>query len=317
MFVSILIPCHNAESWIHRAIESALAQTWPDKEIIVLDDGSTDRSLSIIQRYSPQIQIATQPNRGQNAARNYLTELSRGDWLVYLDADDELATDSIERKISCRDRVDAVYGSKEIVTFRGNERVESAKVIAKEYADPVVAAFQWKYPNTSSFLFRRQALLEAGGWDEKVQNCTDYSLYFPMLLRGLTFRAAPSAWSLYRQWSEAQAVNIAPLRKMVTRLRVMQNAAMQLRGLGNLSADREQAFQNAALAVLRTIYPYDVNLAVGEHRALFANVANRWAPSLDAFPVSYVRAYSLLGFSGAERLATLRRYLVRPSPSST
>lgn len=308
MLVSILIPCHNTEPWIQRAIGSALAQTWTDKEIIVLDDGSTDQSLSIIQRYTPQIQIAIQPNRGQNAARNHLTEIARGEWLVYLDADDELAPDSIEKKMACRDGVDAVYGSKEVVTFRGGERVESTKVIAQEHADPFVAAFQWKYPNTSSFLFRKQAVLTAGGWDEKVQNCTDYSLYFRMLVSGFIFGAAPGAWSLYRQWSETQAVNIAPLRKMMTRLRVMQEAAKVLENGGQLFSARRQAFLDASFGVIRTIYPHDSELARAEHARLL-EWDRRFFPSTSVFPSNYVRTYQLFGFAAAERIAAWKRNL--------
>ena len=68
--VSILIPCYNAERWIAAAIESALEQTWPRKEVIVVDDGSTDHSLSIIKRYGEEIRWETGPNGGGNVARN-------------------------------------------------------------------------------------------------------------------------------------------------------------------------------------------------------------------------------------------------------
>jgi glycosyltransferase involved in cell wall biosynthesis len=88
--VSILIPCHNAENWIAEAIESGIAQTWPAKEIIVLDDGSTDRSLDIIRGFGERIRSEAAKHRGGNATRNRLLELARGDWIQYLDADDYL-----------------------------------------------------------------------------------------------------------------------------------------------------------------------------------------------------------------------------------
>ena len=77
-FVSILIPCYNAERWIAQAIESALAQTWSEKEIIVVDDGSTDHSLEVIRQFDGRIWWETGPNRGGNVARNRLLELARG-----------------------------------------------------------------------------------------------------------------------------------------------------------------------------------------------------------------------------------------------
>ncbi len=85
MLISILIPCFKAERWIAQAIESALAQTWPEKEVIVVDDGSTDGSLEVIKSFGDRIRWETGPNRGGNAARNRLLELARGEWLQYLD----------------------------------------------------------------------------------------------------------------------------------------------------------------------------------------------------------------------------------------
>src|SRR5947208_2592225 len=94
--VSILIPCYNAERWIAQAIESALAQTWPEKEVVVVDDGSTDGSLDVIKQFDGRIRWETGPNRGGNMARNRLRELAGGDWLQYLDADDYLLPDKID-----------------------------------------------------------------------------------------------------------------------------------------------------------------------------------------------------------------------------
>src|SRR5206468_2833779 len=97
--VSILIPCYNAERWIAQAIDSALAQTWPAKEVIVIDDGSTDGSLEIIKSFGDRIRWETGPNRGGNVARNRLLELSLGEWLQYLDADDYLLDDKVGKQI--------------------------------------------------------------------------------------------------------------------------------------------------------------------------------------------------------------------------
>jgi glycosyltransferase involved in cell wall biosynthesis len=167
--VSILIPCFNAAPWIHRSIETALAQTWPNKEVIVLDDGSTDGSWQALEKYKPHVQIERQSNRGQNASRNRLTEMSRGEWLVYLDADDELAHDSIAEKMKFCDCAEAIYGTMEWARFRGDEKTGSATRIAEDYPDKWDAFSWWRYPNTSAFLFNRRTLLNAGGWNERRQ----------------------------------------------------------------------------------------------------------------------------------------------------
>src|SRR6202011_1477360 len=111
--VSILIPCYNAERWVAQAIESALRQTWPEKEIIVVDDGSTDGSLAIIESFGDRIRWETGPNRGGNVARNRLLELAHGEWLQYLDADDYLLPMKIERQmefIGANPAADVIFG---------------------------------------------------------------------------------------------------------------------------------------------------------------------------------------------------------------
>ena len=98
-FVSILIPAFNAERWIADTIASALRQTWSRKEIIVVDDGSTDQTLCVARKFSsPSLLVFTQPNQGASAARNKALSLSQGDYIQWLDADDLLEPD----KITCQ-----------------------------------------------------------------------------------------------------------------------------------------------------------------------------------------------------------------------
>ncbi len=76
--VSILIPCYNAERWIAQAIESALSQTWVDKEVIVVDDGSTDRSLDVIRSFGDRIRSEAGTHRGGNGTRNRPARVGAG-----------------------------------------------------------------------------------------------------------------------------------------------------------------------------------------------------------------------------------------------
>jgi len=99
--VSILIPSYNATPWIAQTLESALAQTWPHKEIIVVDDGSHDGSAEVTRTFTERgVKIFVQENRGASAARNHAFRLSRGDYVQFLDADDLLASDKIERQLA-------------------------------------------------------------------------------------------------------------------------------------------------------------------------------------------------------------------------
>ena len=95
--VSILIPCYNAALYLAAALDSALAQTWPNKEIIVVNDGSTDRSGEILDSYHGNgIKVIHQENKGQCAAANRAFQECSGDYIKFFDADDLLAPRTVE-----------------------------------------------------------------------------------------------------------------------------------------------------------------------------------------------------------------------------
>src|SRR5438477_12641910 len=97
--VSILIPAYNAEPWIADTIQSAIAQTWPRKEIIVVDDGSDDRSLSIAHEFSSRgVLVAPQKKRGAAVARYKAFPLCGGEYVQWLDVGDSLAPTTISRQ---------------------------------------------------------------------------------------------------------------------------------------------------------------------------------------------------------------------------
>src|SRR6266403_55692 len=102
--VSILIPAFNAQEWIVDTLRSAVAQTWETKEIIVVDDGSTDQTLAVARKFeSGTVRVVSQKNRGAASARNTALSLCRGDYIQWLDADDLLAPDKIALQIAVLD----------------------------------------------------------------------------------------------------------------------------------------------------------------------------------------------------------------------
>lgn len=127
--VSILIPCYNSEQWISETLESAIAQTWPNKEIIVIDDGSTDNGLEIAKSFeSSTLKVISQHNQGASAARNRAFQESQGDFIQYLDADDLLAPDKIERQVK-------------LLSSEGNSDFVASGEWARFYNSPTEANF--------------------------------------------------------------------------------------------------------------------------------------------------------------------------------
>src|SRR5512146_2623719 len=98
--VSIIVPAYNAAPYLGHAIESALAQTWHKVEVIVVDDGSTDTTLSAARQYeSARVKVLTQPNRGAPAARNLALQHAQGEYILCLDADDCISPEKVEAQL--------------------------------------------------------------------------------------------------------------------------------------------------------------------------------------------------------------------------
>jgi glycosyltransferase involved in cell wall biosynthesis len=99
--VSVLIPCYNAEKYIGDTLDSVFRQTWREIEVIVVDDGSTDRTGDVVRSFAGlNVRLIQQSNRGQTAALNVCCSYAQGDFVQYLDADDVIDRDKIERQVS-------------------------------------------------------------------------------------------------------------------------------------------------------------------------------------------------------------------------
>lgn len=121
--VSVIIPVYNVDKYIDRCINSVLNQTFSNIEIICIDDGSTDLSLSILQNYAAKddrIRIFTQNNRGVSAARNVGLDAATGQWVSFVDSDDEIHPDMYETLLAHASYEDAIYFSAEEFIMDGN-----------------------------------------------------------------------------------------------------------------------------------------------------------------------------------------------------
>jgi glycosyltransferase involved in cell wall biosynthesis len=100
MHTTVVIPCYNAAPFLGAAIESVLNQSQSPLEILVIDDGSTDRSAAIAESYGPPVRVVSQKNQGESIARNRGIDEARGDWVAFLDADDVWLPEKLERQVA-------------------------------------------------------------------------------------------------------------------------------------------------------------------------------------------------------------------------
>jgi hypothetical protein len=188
--MAVVIPCHNAERWIGEAIASVLDQGCPSLELIVVDDGSTDSSREAIAAFDGRLRLLTGPNRGAGAARNRGLAAASSEFVLFLDADDYLVGDYLARlAAAAQPNVDVVVGG---WGWAAGEGVVERIHAYADLQDPaaLLAAYLTDPVQTAGLLWRREALIEAGGWPEGLPFYQDIELGLRMLLRLRPFALA-------------------------------------------------------------------------------------------------------------------------------
>ena len=203
--VSILIPAHNAAPWIRETIESALAQTWPAKEVIVVDDGSTDGTRDVVQSLrSPLVRLIAQKRRGPSAAQNEAFRHAQGTFIQRLDADDLLGPEKIARQMARLEaEPDAVaagqwarfYGRPGEATFNASRVAEDVTPVEWlirecEGGGPMLQPGIW--------LASRRIVEAAGPWDERLTLNNDFEYFVRVVLAARRVLYTPGAHLYYR-----------------------------------------------------------------------------------------------------------------------
>lgn len=202
--VSVLIPCHNAAPWLAATLESVLAQTWPKLEIILIDDGSTDESLTVASQFDhPHLRIIAQRNQGAAAARNRALEVAQGAAIQFLDADDILAPDKIERQMALlqEDPDCLIAGAWARFHRHPQEATFKPEPLWQDMApvDWLVCAWSgnWMMP-PAAWLVPRSLIRAAGCWNETLSLNDDGEYFARVILASREVRFCANARSYYR-----------------------------------------------------------------------------------------------------------------------
>lgn len=248
--VSVVIPCYNGAPYVGEAIESALAQTHPPLEVIVIDDGSTDGSLQVIRSFGEAIRWETGPNRGACAARNRGLELARGELIQFLDADDLLHPEKLERQVP-----EVLKHPKAIVYCDYNvERAESGEPRAESQRngaspmraprydgrDPVAFVLQKAGLQTSAPLHWKRHLEAVGGFRVGLPCSQERDLHLRLACAGLSFHHLPE--TLYTVRRVAGSLSEDSVRVLDQHLEIARHAYQLLEESGRLTEDRRAAF---------------------------------------------------------------------------
>ena len=206
--VSILIPAYNAERWLAETLRSALAQTWPRVEVIVVDDGSKDQTLTVANAFaSKQVRVVTQVNAGAATARNTALSLSQGDWIQWLDADDLLAPDKIQKQMEVFEKepnpcvlLSAPWGA---FMFRPSSARFQPTALWRDFAPVEWLLTQLErnlHMQTATWLVNRRLADAAGPWDIRLAAaaCDDGEYFSRVILASERTRFVPESKVYYR-----------------------------------------------------------------------------------------------------------------------
>lgn len=313
--VSILIPCHNAARWVRHCIESALSQTYPHKEVLVVDDGSSDQSLQIIREFGDRIFWETSPNRGGNAARNRLLQLARGQWLQYLDADDYLLPDKIANQMEFiktettnRKRgIDlAIIFGPTTLEYWSEQGTRRIPLPIPEGADAWELLARWHLPGTGSGIWLKDAIVDVGGWDERQPCCQEHELYLRLLMAEKRFTICSHNGLIYRQWGPATVSKRNAPEVHRRRLEIEQRAEDFLRQTGELTRPRLRAINQARFEIARNAWPANPRFSL-EIMQTVQRSDPAFLPAAPSGPFLYRAALRMFGFAQAERLAAIKR----------
>lgn len=204
--VSILIPSFNSENYISEAIQSAVNQTYPHIEVIIVDDGSTDNSFQIAKSFeSDQLKVYQQQQKGACAARNLAFEKSSGEYIQYLDADDLLTPNKIESQIKLFNE----FGDKIITNCKWGRFSNAPKKVKWEHqfinhnfetpTEWITDSWMGKgMAQTAVWLTTRHLIEKAGPWDESLTINQDGEFFSRVLMQAEAIKFSEDAGVYYR-----------------------------------------------------------------------------------------------------------------------
>jgi glycosyltransferase involved in cell wall biosynthesis len=206
---SVVIPAYNAERFLAAAIQSALAQSYPPAEVIVVDDGSTDNTLQIAQSFGASVHCISQKNSGASTARNAGIQAARHEWIALLDADDLWHPEKLARQaeqIMAEPEVDLLYTSCQCFF---EDRVE--KLALAPPASQIKQVLFDRVPfMPSSVVLSRAKILQIGGFNPAMRFVEDWEMWLRLVQAGARFAGLSEPLTYYRRSPQGLSHQVSP-----------------------------------------------------------------------------------------------------------
>jgi GT2 family glycosyltransferase len=287
--VSIVIPTYNRAAFIGMAIASVFAQSFHDYELIVVDDGSIDNTGDIVRSHGYKVRYIYQENAGASAARNTGITHSKGEWLAFLDSDDEWRADYLARQMEaaaahptvCMQTTDCRFVGRHGETrcyfeLNGSNAAfgESDYLLVEQPFCFVVTHGPWQVGST---IIRREALLRGGLFDTSFKTSEDFELMARMALQGAFGLIREELVYVYRRQESMDSLTVQSLKKPIEARTTDARVFDKLRSLGTLTQAERKTLSRVASANRRAMG----NLFLKSGNRAAARAAYRRAIAID------------------------------------
>lgn len=319
--VSIIIPVYNAAKYLEKTLECGIRQTWNNKEIIIVDDGSTDNSLNIAKRYEshPQVRIFTQKNSGSGATRNKGLAEAKGEYIQFLDADDLLSVDKIEKQLKlliCNPGKIAICRT---VHFFEDENPYKKQSSAYEDAflyetdDPVEFLINLYGGNnnggsmiqTNTWLVPAEVIKKAGNWSEFYSPDDDGEFFCRVVLASNGIVYARDCYNYYRKYRLNN--NLASMKTNAAIEGKYKSFLLKRQYLlnGSNSSTAKKAIANAAMGLAIESYLINNTITADLLQIVKDSGGTDYIPVMGGKFIELIK--KILGWKTAKKLQTIVR----------
>ncbi|MDO6687744.1 MULTISPECIES: glycosyltransferase family 2 protein [unclassified Agarivorans] len=264
--VSIIIPAYNSAAFIGKAIDSILGQSFSDYQIIVVDDGSKDNTVEVLQAYGETITIISQANGGASRARNTGIQAATGEFVAFLDSDDLWRSQKLELQVKAmRENNDWVACYSE-TSYKADEEQgltkdkQNATLVAKNLEQ----VFLHPYLVTSSFMVKRETLSQVGLFDERLETAEDIDLYLRVAEHGIIGQVQKSlVWkadiegslgSLLSSYQDNLTVVDSFLVRQTNRQELWRDLAKQVKAKIYLDWGKDLLWNQQAFSAMKVLF---------------------------------------------------------------
>jgi len=302
--ISVIIPCYNAADFIEKTLDAVFAQAYHPIEIVCVDDGSKDSTLQQIKNYPREVNVITGKNAGASHARNKGFEISKGEYIQFLDADDLLLPNKLDHQVSMirnepEKKVDIILGSYLYKTTDG--KTEKKQVYANDHWKGLIMG---KIGITSANLYHKNIIKAVKGWNETLESSQDTDLTFRIFKEKPKILIDDACNTLVVQ--HAGSISNKPANKMANLERSMQLRTRILEFLtseGNLDTETQNLIHQKLFSNIKEMAMYDMSTALERHHQY---LPASYQPDDKNIHALYRRLYRWVGFKNVESL--MRHY---------